>query len=68
MIDRKSRSLLQRWRSPMPTRSVTVSQDARPQLYLVSMEKPAIVMDATTGQVLRSIEAGLAEATTLAGH
>jgi hypothetical protein len=26
------------------------------------------VMDATTGEVLRTIEAGLAEATTQAGH
>lgn len=68
VLDRKSRLLLHRWRSPMPTRSVTVSQDAQPQLYLVSMEAPAAVMDANTGEVLRTIEAGLAEAATLAGH
>jgi methylamine dehydrogenase heavy chain len=68
VLDRKSHTLLHRWRAPMATRSVTVSQDAQPQLYLVSMEAPATVMDATTGEVLRTIEAGLAEATTQAGH
>jgi hypothetical protein len=52
----------------MSTQSLTVSQDAEPQLYLVSSTEPATVMDATTGEVLRTIEAGLAEATTQAGH
>jgi methylamine dehydrogenase heavy chain len=68
VLDRKTHALLNRWPSPMATRSISVSQDAQPQLYLVSMEAPAIVMDANTGEVLRSIEAGLAEATTQAGH
>ena len=68
VIDRKSQALLHRWRTPMPTRSITVSQDAKPQLYLVSMDAPATVMDAATGEVLRTIEAGIAEATTQAGH
>lgn len=68
VLDRKSRALVHRWRSPMSTQSLTVSQDAEPQLYLVSPTEPGTVMDATTGEVLRTSDAALAEATTQAGH
>lgn len=68
VLDRKRRALLHRWRAPMKSKSLTVSQDAQPQLYMVSMEAPATVMDANSGEVLRTIEAALAEATTQVGH